>query len=74
MKVTEYIKSRGLTPKLVSQKLGITRQCLAQYGSDRIPTARTLEKTAKAMTELGAPTTVVDLVSAIYEGNDNEST
>lgn len=66
MTMHEYAKRRGLTVQLIAQKLGVTRQCVAQYGNERKPTVTTLEKTAKAMTELGAPTTVVDLVAALF--------
>lgn len=66
MTIESYIKSRGLTTKIVAQKLGVSRQALGQYGTRFTPTARTLEKLAKAMTELGAETTVVDLVQNLY--------
>ena len=67
MKMSKYAKSRGLNASLIAQKLGISRQAVCQFGDIRNPTVTTLEKVAKAMTELGAPTTVVDLVAAIYE-------
>ena len=69
MKIGEYIRSRGLTVSLVSQKMGVTRQAVDKYGTEygHNPTTKTLEKVAKAMTELGAPTTVVDLVAATYK-------
>ena len=68
MKIADYIRSRGLIVAHVSQKMGVTRQAIGQYGKEygHIPTARSLERVAKAMTELGAPTTVVDLVAAMY--------
>lgn len=67
MTIEKYIKSRGLTAKLVAQKMGVKRQAINQYGTKFTPTARTLEKLAKAMTELGAATKVVDLVKVLYE-------
>lgn len=67
MRIVDYIRSRGLIASHVAQKSGITRQSLDQYGTKYTPTARSLEKVAKAMTELGAETTVVDLVSALYQ-------
>ena len=67
MTMKEYAKSRGLTVQLIAQKVGVSRQCVSQYGDARKPTVTTLEKVAKAMTELGAPTTVVDLVAALYK-------
>ncbi len=67
MTMNEYAKSRGLRASLIAQKLGVTRQCIEQYGDERKPTVTTLEKIARAMTELGAETTVVDLVKALYE-------
>lgn len=66
MTIEEYIKSRGLTVKLVAQQTGMTRQAIHQYGTKFTPTARTLNKIAKAMTELGAETKVIDLVAAMY--------
>lgn len=67
MTMTEYAKSRGLRVSLIAQKMCVSRQCIAQYGKERSPTVTTLERVAKTMTELGAPTTVVDLVAALYE-------
>ncbi len=67
MTMNEYAKSRGLRAALIAQKLGVTRQCIEQYGDVRKPTVTTLEKIARAMTELGAKTTVVDLVAALYK-------
>lgn len=61
-KLSDYIYSRGLTPTLVSQKMGVSRQALADYGRKSTPTAKTLCKVAKAMTELGVETTAMDLV------------
>lgn len=65
--ITKYITERGLTTKLVAQKAGVTRQAIQQYGTKFTPTARTLERLAKAMTELGAETKVVDLVRVLYD-------
>ncbi len=67
MTIEKYIKSRGLTTKLVAQKMGITRQAIQRYGTKFTPTARTLDKLAKVMTELGAETKVVDLVKVLYD-------
>ncbi len=67
MTMNEYAKRRGLTVRLISQKMSVSRQAVEQYGKQYMPTVKVLEKTAKAMTELGAPTTVVDLVAALYE-------
>ena len=66
MTMNEYVKNRGLTVKLIAQKLRVSRQAVAKYGDGHVPTAKVLEKIARAMTELGAPTTVVDLVAALY--------
>lgn len=67
MTMNEYAKSRGLTVRLISQKMSVSRQAVEQYGKQHMPTVKVLEKIAKAMTELGAPTTVVDLVAVLYE-------
>lgn len=67
MTMNEYAKSRGLTGQLIARKLGMSRQAISRYGADGYqPTLTTLEKVARAMTELGAQTTVVDLVAALY--------
>lgn len=68
MTMKEYAKSRGLRIVTISQKLCVSRQAVAQYGNGHVPTVKVLQKIANAMTELGAPTTVVDLVAALYEG------
>lgn len=72
MTMSEYAKSRGLTITLIAQKIGVSRQAVSLYGIKFVPTARTLEKIAKGMTELGAPTTVVDLVAALYPKEEVE--
>ncbi len=73
MTMSEYAKSRGLTVKIISQKLGVSRQAVSLYGKGHLPTTKVLEKIARAMTELGAPTTVVDLVAALYEEGEKEN-
>ena len=72
MTMKEYAKSRGLTISLIAQKMGVSKQAVSLYGIKFVPTAKTLERTAKAMTELGAPTTVVDLFAALYPKEDVE--
>lgn len=69
MTIEKYINSRGLTTRLVAQKMGVSRQAIQHYGTKFTPTARTLDKLAKAMTELGAETKVVDLVKVLYDKN-----
>lgn len=73
MRIAEYIRFRGLTVTLVAQKMKVSKQSISQYGREygHTPTAKSLEKVANAMTELGAPTTVVDLVAAQYDGKGN---
>ena len=72
MTMKEYAKSRGLTISLIAQKMGVSKQAVSLYGIKFVPTAKTLERTAKAMTELGAPTTVVDLFAALYPKQEAE--
>lgn len=72
MKLNEYIKSRGLSVRIVGQKMGVTRQCMGKYGTAYTPTVKTLEKMARAMTELGAKTTVVDLITNVYSAKYEE--
>ena len=72
MTMNEYAKSRGLTISLIAQKMGVSKQAVSLYGIKFVPTAKTLERTAKAMTELGAPTTVVDLFAALYPKEEVE--
>lgn len=66
MTMYEYLKRRGLMVKTVAQHLGVSSQAISQMGIRATPTAKTLRKVAAAMTELGAPTTVVDLTAALY--------
>lgn len=66
MTIEQYIKSRGLSTKLVAQAMKISRQALNNYGKKFTPTANTLFKIAEAMTALGAETKVVDLVEVLY--------
>lgn len=72
MTMNEYAKSRGLTISLIAQKMGVSKQAVSLYGIKFVPTAKTLERTAKAMTELGAPTTVVDLFAVLYPKEEVE--
>lgn len=66
MKLTKYINERGLIANHVAVKLGVTRQYLDQYDAEkRSPTLKTMVRIAGAMTELGAPTTVADLSTAL---------
>lgn len=69
-KIAKYIKRHGLTLCSVAEKAGITRQALAQYGVNFSPSVSTLKKVADAMTELGAPTKVTDLVEVLYNNNE----
>lgn len=71
-KIAKYIKQHGITLSAVADKAGITRQALARYGENFNPTVGTLKKVADAMTALGAPTKIADLVEALY--NYNEAT
>lgn len=66
MTMNEYLHSRGLKSSIVAQECKVSRQAIEQLGKSRNPTVRTMKKIAKAMTDLGAPTTVVDLTVAIY--------
>lgn len=66
MTMTEYITARGLSVRLVAQKMGVRRQAVAGYAKGHVPNAATLEKVAAAMTALGAETTVANIYSALY--------
>lgn len=70
MTISDYIRSKGLTVRLVAQKMGVRRQAIENYGRQFNPTEKTLTKVAKAMTELGAPTTVVDIFKATHPLSD----
>lgn len=69
-KIAKYIKRHGLTLSAVATKAGITRQALANYGTTFSPSVNTLKKVADAMTALGAPTKVTDLVEVLYNYNE----
>ena len=73
MTMCEYAKSRGLTITLIAQKVGVSRQAISLYGIKFFPRAKTLEKVARGMTELGAPTTVGDLVAALYPSEETKA-
>lgn len=70
MKLSDYIHERGLITSHVAKKAGISRQQIDQYGGAkrRLLTLRTAERIATAMTELGAPTTVADISTALLGG------
>jgi transcriptional regulator with XRE-family HTH domain len=68
--VVDYINSRGLTPRIVCQKIGVTKQALSDYSNTKNgPTLKTLNKLAEGMTSLGAPTSVADLTRALMNKN-----
>lgn len=66
MKLNEYIRSRGLTPQIVAAQIGISKQGLAAINNSGNPHLKTLMRISTAMTELGAPTTIANLTSAVY--------
>lgn len=73
MTLTQYIRKRGLIPSHVAQKLGVTRQTVEQYGNGKFyPTLRTIEKIARAMTDMGCPTTVADISAALIDKKKEE--
>ncbi len=75
MKLTKYIQERGLIASHVAVKLGVSRQYLDQYDiGNRSPTLKTLQRIANAMTELGTPTTVADLSTALMKEDGNGTT
>ena len=69
MTLAEYVKSKGLTLTLVAQEMKVSRQAVSLYGKAFTPTTKTLKKMADAMTNLGVPTTVVDLVPYVMDVN-----
>lgn len=75
MRIVDYIRSKGLIAAHVANKAKITRQTISQYGDKNygyMPTAKSLERIAQAMTEMGVETKVVDLVAALYENGQAE--
>lgn len=65
MYLSDYITKKGLSVKLVAQACGTSRQNIYDYGRGFTPTYKTLKKVADAMTEMGVPTTVVELYAAM---------
>lgn len=65
MKLSDYIHERGLVTSHVAKQMGKKRQQIDQYGTNRLMTLRTAKRIAEAMTELGAPTTVADITTAM---------
>lgn len=66
MTLREYIIDRGLTPGIMAQTMGVSRQQISKWNQSNMPTVKTLKKLADTMTELGAPTTVLDIFTAVY--------
>ena len=66
MTMAKFVKSKGLTVAIVANQMGVSRQALSLYGHGRNPRATTLLRVVKAMNELGVPTTMPELVSALY--------
>ena len=74
MTLNEFIRTRGLVPAHVAQKLGMSRQQINEYGNGKYPTLRTTVRIANAMTEMGRQTTVADITSALMaESNEGGS-
>lgn len=70
MTIVDYINSRGLTVRIVCQKIGVTKQALSDYSNAKNgPTLKTLTRLAEGMTALGAPTSVADLTKALTNPN-----
>lgn len=69
MKLTDYIHGRGLVVSHVAKKMGVQRQQLNQYNgvTRNLMNLGTAQRIANAMTELGAPTTVADITSALMQ-------
>ena len=66
MTIATFAKSRGLTAGMIAQKMGVAREMIYAYGKNGVmPTVRTIERIAKAMTELGVPTTPVEVFTAL---------
>ncbi|MCM1043327.1 MAG: helix-turn-helix transcriptional regulator [Corallococcus sp.] len=72
MTLSEYIQSRGIKPYMVTQQMGVSRQYVCGYGKVRMPTVRTLQRIAKAMTDLGVPTTAADVFRAVCSDKNEE--
>ena len=65
MYLSDYITKKGLSVQLVAQACGTSRQNIYKIGRKCSPTYNTLKKIADAMTEMGVPTTVVELYAAM---------
>ncbi|HIU79517.1 MAG TPA: hypothetical protein IAC67_01210 [Candidatus Coproplasma excrementipullorum] len=63
----DYANQRDIPMKLLAQQMGVSTKYLYKIGDTRTPTARTIGKIALAMTELGAPTTSLQLFAALNE-------
>lgn len=68
MRLTEYIKSRGLPVRAVSAQLKLSRAQIYSYNTGIQPHPRTVKKIADAMSELGADTTPIDLYQNVFTG------
>ena len=70
MTMTEFLKEKGLRPAHIAQKIGVSRQAIEKYGRNHNPYASTMEKVAQAMTDLGVPTTAIDIIRALHPEAD----
>lgn len=68
MKLTDYIKSRGLPVRAVSAQLKLSTQQIYSYNTGIQPHPKTVKKIADAMTSLGAKTTPIDLYKNVFTG------
>ena len=68
MKLTEYIKKRGLPVRAVSAQMKCTRATIYLYNTGIQPHPKTVKKIADAMTYLGAETTPIDLYREVFTG------
>lgn len=67
-KMCKYLRSRGLRVKTLAQELKVSNQAISKLGENGVsPNIKTLHSIATALTNLGFPTTVVDLVKVLYE-------
>ena len=73
MSLKDFVNKKGLKMSTLAQQMGISRQALDNYGTrGYYPTVKTLKKISQALTDLGAATTVVELVASVYDTDHAE--
>ncbi len=67
MTLAEFIKSKGITVKLLSQEMKISKQAVSKWGNKYMPTAKSLKRISNALNNLGVETSPVEIFTALQK-------